>query len=304
MTENKRIYDAFTFFNELDLLEVRLHELYDVVDAFVLCEATRTFRGEPKPLVFQQNRARFSQYLDKIVHVVVDDMPETDGQWAREYFQRRALARGLGDARPEDIVIIADADEFVSRATAQALRKMEGFIQIVTPMFQFFINTRASVKWNKVFAFSYALLPELPDFSLVRVKQNETLEKFGSRGHRIDPGGWHFTYLGGAEKVAQKLRAYSHTGGIYDAMLQEGAIAEQLVSGHVVGGVTLTEFFEVDESFPILMRRDAERYRERGLIKSTMTRVRELERLYREAERKSVLLEKQLAVLTQRGSLP
>jgi len=34
-----KIYDCFRFFNELDLLEIRLDELCDVVDYFVLVEA-------------------------------------------------------------------------------------------------------------------------------------------------------------------------------------------------------------------------------------------------------------------------
>ncbi len=38
------IYDCFAFFNEMDLLEIRLNTLNDVVDRFVLVEATRTFQ--------------------------------------------------------------------------------------------------------------------------------------------------------------------------------------------------------------------------------------------------------------------
>lgn len=38
-------YDCFKFFNELDLLEIRLNTLNDVVDRFVIAEATRTYRG-------------------------------------------------------------------------------------------------------------------------------------------------------------------------------------------------------------------------------------------------------------------
>ena len=40
-----KIYDCFTFYNELDLLELRLRETYDHVDVFVIAEATRTFQG-------------------------------------------------------------------------------------------------------------------------------------------------------------------------------------------------------------------------------------------------------------------
>ena len=69
------IYDCFIFFNELELLELRLNELAGVVDKFVLVEATRTFTNEPKPLFFQENRARFREFDSRIIHVVVADSP-------------------------------------------------------------------------------------------------------------------------------------------------------------------------------------------------------------------------------------
>ena len=39
---NMKIYDCFQFFNELDLLEIRLDTLYDHVDYFVLSESNKT----------------------------------------------------------------------------------------------------------------------------------------------------------------------------------------------------------------------------------------------------------------------
>ena len=45
-----KIFDCFIFFNELDLLDVRLHELNDVVDFHVLVEAKKTFVGKKKEL--------------------------------------------------------------------------------------------------------------------------------------------------------------------------------------------------------------------------------------------------------------
>ena len=53
------IYDTFMFFNELELLELRLNELNGVVDKFVLVEATRTFTNKPKPLYYAENKQRF-----------------------------------------------------------------------------------------------------------------------------------------------------------------------------------------------------------------------------------------------------
>ncbi len=50
------IYDCFLFFNEFKILRLRLQELKDVVDQFVLVESTRTFSNKPKPLFFEQNK--------------------------------------------------------------------------------------------------------------------------------------------------------------------------------------------------------------------------------------------------------
>lgn len=46
----RKIVDAFPFYNELDMLEFRLKELWDTVDHFVLVEATVSYVGNPKPL--------------------------------------------------------------------------------------------------------------------------------------------------------------------------------------------------------------------------------------------------------------
>ena len=105
------VWDCFTFFNELDILELRLAELDPVVDRFVVAEATRTFSNEPKPLHFADNRQRFSRWLPKITHVIIDDLPAEGDAWDREAFQRNTVARGLGDARPDDVIMISDVDE-------------------------------------------------------------------------------------------------------------------------------------------------------------------------------------------------
>ena len=67
------MYDCFTFKNELLLLDLRLHELSEAVDFFVLVEGTRSFTNRPKPLYFLENLERFKPFLDRIIHIIVDD---------------------------------------------------------------------------------------------------------------------------------------------------------------------------------------------------------------------------------------
>jgi beta-1,4-mannosyl-glycoprotein beta-1,4-N-acetylglucosaminyltransferase len=69
------IYDCFPFFNELELLELRLHELAPVVDRHVLVEATVTHSGQPKPLHFADNEDPFRHHRPDytFAHVEIDE---------------------------------------------------------------------------------------------------------------------------------------------------------------------------------------------------------------------------------------
>jgi len=70
------IYDCFCFFNELEILELRLNILDSVVDKFVICESTVTHTGQPKKMYFEENKDRFSKFLHKIIHLKISDTPD------------------------------------------------------------------------------------------------------------------------------------------------------------------------------------------------------------------------------------
>ena len=61
-----KIYDCFTFFTELDLLEIRLNILDSVVDKFVLVEMAYNHMKEPKPFYYEENKERYKKFKDKI----------------------------------------------------------------------------------------------------------------------------------------------------------------------------------------------------------------------------------------------
>ena len=67
-----KVVDAFPFFNELDLLEIRLNLLDPYVDCFILSEATKTFSGLDKPLYYNENKERFEKFNNKIIHNIVE----------------------------------------------------------------------------------------------------------------------------------------------------------------------------------------------------------------------------------------
>jgi beta-1,4-mannosyl-glycoprotein beta-1,4-N-acetylglucosaminyltransferase len=124
MLAQMRIFDTFPFDGELSLLEHRLAETADLVDAFVIVEAGETFQGLPKSMTFADNRTRFAAYDHKIRYV---SLPRLGAQgtdpWRREQIQRDAIHFALGDAGPDDIVLILDADEVPSRELLIRLRQ-------------------------------------------------------------------------------------------------------------------------------------------------------------------------------------
>lgn len=220
------IFDCFMFSNELDLLEIRLHELADVVDFFVLVEATKTHSGKDKPLYYWENKIMFSEFSSRILYVCVDDMPMTKAEinavlttqdrhwieskyqeednWVRERFQRNSMMQKLNEyAAPEDIIIIGDADEIVRKSVVENLDLCEGSNAVEQTLNTYYVNWQCTnMPWwgSKIIKMKY--LNNITTPSEVR---------FHTPACRyIHNGGWHFGFLGGAEAVRTKIKSYAH----------------------------------------------------------------------------------------------
>ena len=254
------VYDCFMFSNELLVLEVRLNELYEHVDRFVLVEATRAFNGQPKPLHFADNRERFRPFLDKIVHVVVDDLPPLSGDaWVLENFQRNAILRGLDGAAPDDLVMLSDADEI---PRAASIARFEGPLAVVENRLYYY---RFNLQMHH--ARDRFLSTRMTRRRLLRTPQ--ALRRRKGRVYpwwRLDKprnpqiiadGGWHFSYLLDVDGIAEKVAASAHQE-FADARFTDRARIERCIreGGDLFdrGGRRL-EKVPIDESFPEWVRR-------------------------------------------------
>lgn len=203
------IYDCFLFYNELDLLEIRLEELSPHVDKFVLVECAETFTGKEKPLYFAENKHRYEKFLPQIIHVVVQERLNTDNPWERESFQRNQIMQGLVDCKNRDIILISDVDEIpkgtrLSHLIQPILSRQATRTGSSQRLFFYFLNRYASdrIDWNGTTAVQFhSLLRKSPQYF---------------REHRgdspiISDMGWHFTWMGGPRHVVAKAYAQSHT---------------------------------------------------------------------------------------------
>lgn len=215
------IWDCFTFLNELDVLEIRLNELEPVVDRFVLVEATRTFSGDPKPLVFAEHQERFARFLPKLTHVVVGDLPVHATTWAREAFQRDAILRGLEGAEPDDVVLIGDVDE-IPRAAAvrQLVETAEEALVLYMPLFYVKLNLK------NVAGAAHDPLTVAIRRSLLTTAQEIRRERFALPG--VANAGWHFSFLGDETSVRRKIEAYSHQELNRPEFTEESNVRERL----------------------------------------------------------------------------
>lgn len=279
-----KIYDCFAFFNELDLLEIRLNELDPVVDYFVLVEATRTFQKQPKPLYFAENRDRFKAFEKKIIHVVVDHYPNFFTRFRvptpmdYDNHQKNQVIQGLKEAEPDDIIIYSDLDEIPKTEKIREYRDTPG-----TKVFQqlfctYFINclcTDGPVEpcqlnhnglhyWRGSVMAPYSEFKNTKEFRKRRDRQESGIVQ-------IEDGGWHFTYLGGLETVRQKLLSFAHTKE--DKYRLEHLDSDEKLQQVLDKGEDLFDreyhyqFVEFDEQFPRYVRENRERFNH--LIKAT-----------------------------------
>lgn len=203
------VYDCFTMFNELDMLEVRLNTLNDVVDRFVISEAPTTHQGHPKPLYFQENLARFSKFLHKISYICIPfhDIPKGDEIWGRERQQRDNVMFGL-PKEGDGIVIISDIDEIpnpeaIKRYQENIIEKdsllRHSVMALDMDFFYYNLHNKSEHTWQ-----------EGKIVSLETLRKMSPCEVRYTKDSILPNGGWHLSYFGGVEAIKHKLHNFAH----------------------------------------------------------------------------------------------
>ena len=122
-----RIFDIFSFTDEIGTLEIRLHEMYDWVDKFIIIESDETFSGKERELIFPKiiKQKLFQKFQHKIEYSICrypDSMKVkadnfSKSVWDREYYMRDICMKesiSQLDVKDHDILIVGDIDEIIS----------------------------------------------------------------------------------------------------------------------------------------------------------------------------------------------
>jgi len=136
------LFDCFLYFNEKELLELRYEILKDVVDGFIITDANRTFKGDPKPFTCVETLRELGIPEDKVqvLHVELPSKEEILNPWMREYAQRDALAVGMRMTPPDSVFFFSDVDEIprpdsLLEAVELAKQSPERCVRLSMPMF-------------------------------------------------------------------------------------------------------------------------------------------------------------------------
>ena len=239
-----KIVDCFTFYNELTMLKFRLEYLYETVDHFVLVEATLTHSGNPKPLFFEQNKSMFSKYLDKIVHVVVQDMPRSrldiisknvEYTHNRENYQRHCIDRGIKrlSLSNEDLILISDCDEIPNRDTIKNT-PIQKLYSLEQDMYYYNLTMKDAKKWFQAKACPYSIYLTLLSPQNVRNASADLLAN----------GGWHFSYFGSVDFMLNKIRNFCHNNLFYH--LSDEVLRTKIKEGTLLSDLNFIDMKKVE----------------------------------------------------------
>jgi len=276
-----KVFDSFIFFNELDLLELRLNILNDVVDYFVLTESPFTVSGNEKPLYYQDNKDRFGKFNDKIIHNITEEIPDNFNDYLvkkpfhtdysssdesgtryidlpirfqRAVYNRECSAYGLVKAGAEDndIVMTSDADEIINPYVIEDLDWFDSSHNYVAlcRAFYFKLNYLYQENWKGT---------RLCTFEHLKSTTVDRLRTDWRQAYQIENAGWHWSFLGDADNVRLKLASYEHTENNISSNIDN---MEQRIDEGMdpLGRSNRLEAVAIDDTFPEYIVQNQEKY--------------------------------------------
>jgi beta-1,4-mannosyl-glycoprotein beta-1,4-N-acetylglucosaminyltransferase len=278
-----KVYDVFTFFNELDLLELRLDMLYPFVDKFVIVECVETFSGNKKPLYYEENKQRFEKYHDKIIHHITYDPPQSfddlrqriiddssdelmkqvciqaltssnvppgELHWLKEFYQKENIRRALLGAEDEDLCFIGDLDEIWNPELIYDFVEDHKLYKLKQIVYSLYLNNRSNEPWAATMLTKYKNIKN----SCLNHLRNPAKTQYDY----VNDGGWHFTFMGGADQIKLKLESYGHQE--YNNEVVKNQIENNLAANRDVLGRSNFQFWIDEIGLPEYIIKNKQKY--------------------------------------------
>jgi beta-1,4-mannosyl-glycoprotein beta-1,4-N-acetylglucosaminyltransferase len=238
-----KIFDAFLFFQELDLLEIRLNYLDKYVDKFLIIEACQTFSGNPKKFIFERNTKRFAKFLHKIEYYKINDFHHDYASvqnylsnsktlthkkisqilnqhnhyskehlnWVLDSYHRECIHFPLHNvAGDDDIVFFSDLDEIPSKYvfSQKKINLLKKSLKVCKQKeFRYFLNYYKDSQWLGSIGGKYKSIKN-QSLNMLRIdskKDRKIIHK-----DVIPDGGYHFTSCGDISLIKEKIKSWGH----------------------------------------------------------------------------------------------
>jgi len=219
------IKDCFSYFNERELLELRIKLLYDHIDEFVICEANRTHSGLLKEYTLDATIDELKLPRDKIrvVKVELPDKETVTDDYDRERMQRNAAADYIGYG---DIAFVSDCDEimnpdFIAYYAMVAQNNPNSMLRLPMAFLMGRADMRAydsigePISWSAGFV---CMGHHKEKYTLSEIRESQSRGLFNvvyQDIYTVDEGkvkdaGWHFSWMGGGERMKTKYKSFMH----------------------------------------------------------------------------------------------
>ncbi|KAI4344162.1 hypothetical protein L6164_011424 [Bauhinia variegata] len=246
-SEPRRIFDGIIFSNELDILEIRLRELYPHVYKFVILESKTTFTGIPKPLFFASNKDRFAFAQHKIVHDVFAGRIATPRSHEDPFVlesEQRAFMNGLihrAGISSGDILLMSDADEIPSPHTLKLLQWCDGIPPVMhLELRHYMYSFEFPVDYSSWRATAHVFGPG------TRYKHSRQTDVI------LSDAGWHCSFcFRHIEEFVFKMTAYSHA----DRVRQKSFLSHSRIQKLICNGDDLFDMLPEEYSFQELIKK-------------------------------------------------
>ncbi len=235
------IIDAFTFYNEMELLDFHINHVYDSVDKIIVVEGDRTYDGRPYKSKVKLNDP-------KVEHHIVPLNPTPVDRWENEATQRR-LAGEI--AKQFDGTLFFECVDEIVRS--EFIRELSSPTCFSLDNYYYYFNGKD--KGNSDHPMPIALpTKDITNLHEQWVKRHSYPTFYNA--------GWHFSYLGGADRIKQKLAAYSHVENDTDEV--KANLDKNIQQGKDIFGRNdhYFEYVPIDDSFPPYLVANQEKFKE------------------------------------------
>ena len=267
MTNHKKIYDCFLYFQEFEILEIRIKYLYDFVDYFIIIEFNQSFSGETKEFNLEKKIKRLERFQDKIFYFKIDEHHKSfddlisfldkkddkiskiikknmlshthydlnEVNWVIETYQRESIYYALNNFEiyDEDLIIISDIDEIPNYQILNDLKEKAPYdiISFKQNVFSYFVNLLSANDWYGSIIAKWKKL----DFRSLNLLRLDVKNKFNIvKSITYQNGGYHFTSIGSIEDIENKIKNWSHQE--FNNILVLSSLKKNIFSGRDIFG--------------------------------------------------------------------